>query len=79
MIDQYITEHELSTRLQISRDKLRRMRKDGYGPNYIKVGGCVRYSETAVKHFLAERTFISTSEKHPRGSHANHYGALRQE
>lgn len=54
-----LTETELCDRLKIVAGTARMWRATGKGPAWIKVGRLVRYSETALEAWLAQRTTAS--------------------
>lgn len=62
----FLTTIEVADRLRISRRTLERMRVDGTGPRYIKVGpgkrSRVLYRESDVADWLNRYQFGSTSE-----------------
>ena len=47
-----ITEVELAARLNVSRSYLRKMRSEGVGPKYYKLGVAIRYSATDADAWL---------------------------
>ena len=48
--------------LKISPKTLERMRVEGRGPAFVKVGRCVRYRESDILVFVERNIFESTSE-----------------
>lgn len=60
--DTYLTTAELADCLKISARTLERMRLEGRGPKFTKLGRRVVYAESAVSQFVAANTFASTSE-----------------
>ena len=62
----FLTSNEAADLLRISRRTLERMRVDGSGPRYIKVGAGKRsrvlYRETEIEAWLTKFSFGSTSE-----------------
>jgi len=48
--------------LKISPKTLERMRVEGRGPAFVKVGRCVRYRESDILAFIERNIFESTSE-----------------
>lgn len=62
----FLTTVEAATLLRISRRTLERMRVDGTGPKYLKVGpgkrSRVLYRETEILRWLESHEFGSTSE-----------------
>jgi hypothetical protein len=53
---------ELSDYLKISTKTLERMRLNGDGPAYIKVGRRVLYSDLQIETYISERSYQSTAE-----------------
>lgn len=58
-----IDEHALARRISVSIHTVRQWRVQGRGPEYVKIGRCVRYKESAVEEFLAQNTVRSTSHE----------------
>ncbi len=62
----FLTTIEVAEMLRISRRTLERMRVDGTGPRYVKVGpgkrSRVLYRQTDVEAWLSRFNFGSTSE-----------------
>jgi predicted DNA-binding transcriptional regulator AlpA len=54
--ERYYTAEQLAEHLQISPVSLEKWRRQGGGPDYIKVGRCVRYASSAVDAWLEQRT-----------------------
>lgn len=52
----YITQDQLAKRWQISPRTLERQRWIGEGPNYVKLGGAVRYLSTDVLEYERRQT-----------------------
>ena len=53
--DTLLTTNEVSRRLRVSREKLRRWRREGDGPPFVKIGPrTVRYRASEVEQFLSE-------------------------
>lgn len=67
----FLTSNEAADLLRISRRTLERMRVDGSGPRYLKVGtgkrSRVLYRETEIEAWLTKLSFGSTSEYPTRG------------
>jgi excisionase family DNA binding protein len=57
-----ITETEAASLLGISRRTLQKWRLTGGGPEYLKVGKCVRYAEDCIQGWLERCRRRSTSE-----------------
>ena len=57
-----ISEDEVATTLGVSIRKLQRMRTDGEGPAYVKIGRHVRYDTAAIDIFLRTCTRYSTAD-----------------
>jgi excisionase family DNA binding protein len=60
MLTELLTEEEISRKLRLSRDTVRRMRYAGQIP-WIQIGRSVRYSPSAVETWLQTRTTSSKS------------------
>ena len=68
-MDQLLTPRELSEILKVSEDTLRRWRKQGTGPSYVKLGGrMVRYPEKEVREFLKRKEVVTTWHSSERGN-----------
>lgn len=67
----FLTSNEAAEVLRISRRTLERMRVDGSGPRYIKVGAGKRsrvlYRESEIETWLNQFSYGSTSEYPKRG------------
>lgn len=50
---QYLTPEDLGHRFQVSPGTLGNWRTKGLGPEFIRIGGLVRYSPAAVEAWLA--------------------------
>jgi excisionase family DNA binding protein len=50
--DELLTEQELADELKVSRRTLQRWRREGTGPNWIRVGKAPRYRRSAVAAWL---------------------------
>ena len=60
---QLLTEREAAAYLKLSPRTLERMRGDGLGPRFRKIGGRrVVYAELDLQAYLDSRSFQSTSE-----------------
>ncbi len=55
-------ERFVAKRLRVKVKTLQAWRTRGGGPEFIKVGRLVRYSDHSVERFLAANSFNSTSE-----------------
>ena len=62
-LERCLTPKEASYILRVSTSWLAKSRMDGEGPPFIKVGRSVRYSETALLHWMRGRQRQSTSER----------------
>ena len=66
-----MTPHDLRSpdnvarRLGISIRTLERKRADGSGPQFVKAGRLVRYTDPDIDAWIAARTVQSTSESRP--------------
>jgi len=63
----YVTESQLADELRNSRRTLQRMRADGSGPLFLKVGRKVIYRWDDVEAWLDTRSVGSTAEAKERG------------
>ena len=59
---QFLTEDEMSEWLGVSVRTLQRMRVEGNGPKFTKMGRRVLYNRAHVEAWLETRCFSSTSE-----------------
>ncbi len=57
-----LTTRETARFLKISKKTLERMRVEGRGPKFIKVGRNVRYRLDALHEWIETNTVLSTSE-----------------
>jgi len=62
----WVTQKQLAAHLQISERTLERMRSDGTGPRFAKVGRRVLYNLAAVAEWLSDQSFESTAEARRR-------------
>lgn len=60
------TTNELAKYLNISRRTLERHRENDTGPDFIKVGGKVLYSQDSVVTWLESHTHASLSKNRPK-------------
>jgi len=51
-IPEYLTEAEVAKMLKLSPFTLARLRKNGEGPDYVKVGGTIRYIKETVHEWV---------------------------
>ena len=58
-----ITETELAERLQVSKKLLQKMRYEGNGPRYVKIGRLVRYRIKDIEAYLNASTLTFTREE----------------
>jgi len=56
---EFVSEKQLATRLGIARGTLRKWRHYGRGPTFVRMGGSIRYAESAI------RTWLAQNEKNP--------------
>ena len=47
----------------LNHDFLRKLRRVGGGPRYVKIGTAVRYDVNELDRWMAERTFSSTADE----------------
>jgi hypothetical protein len=49
-------EKETAKRLDVSAAALRRWRHEGRGPQFVRLGRCIRYDLRAIEKYLAEHS-----------------------
>jgi len=57
-----LTTEQAAWLLRISRKTLERMRVEGRGPRFVKLGRCVRYRQRDLLTWITTNTHQSTSE-----------------
>ena len=57
-----LSPQQVSTKYNMSTDFLQDLRKEGTGPDYIKMGRSVRYKWESVLAYVENNTYRSTSE-----------------
>jgi excisionase family DNA binding protein len=57
-----LTQRQASTVLCLSERTLERLRVSGTGPRFVRAGRSVRYRETDLEAWIAQRVVGSTSE-----------------
>ena len=57
-----LTPEEVAKALQVDTETLRRWRKRGVGPQYVKLERLVRYDPTHVNDYINQHRFQSTQE-----------------
>ena len=57
-----LTPPEAAERLKVSVSFLAKARMSGLGPRFVRMGRVVRYTEAALRDFMAAQTRISTSQ-----------------
>jgi predicted DNA-binding transcriptional regulator AlpA len=62
-IDPLLHTAQVARLLGVSMSWLAKSRLNGTGPRFIKIGGAVRYAQSAVREFLLSRQRFSTSEQ----------------
>ena len=62
-IERLLTPKEAADFLRVSNSWLAKRRMDGDGPAYVRVGRCIRYSESALRLWVKARQRLSTSEQ----------------
>ncbi len=64
--DRYLTTEEVARIMRVSPRTLERMRGNGTGPAFIKIGpglrAPVRYRESVVYAYLNQRNYLSTTD-----------------
>ncbi len=62
---EFLTTHEASAFLRISKPTLERWRMEGRGPRYIKIGHRVLYPHAELERFLREHLVETAHPKRP--------------
>ncbi len=57
-----LTTEQAAWLLRISRKTLERMRVEGHGPRFVRLGRCVRYRQRDLHTWISTNTHQSTSE-----------------
>lgn len=71
----YLSEHELAEKWGISHRTLQRWRWLNQGPNYLKIGGRVRYRPEDIEAFEKKRFFeIQDNNNNDNGGTSEVYG-----
>ncbi len=60
--DPLFTEAEAALYLRVSLSSMRRERKEGHGPAYMRDGQLIRYRQSQLDRYVASRTQCSTTE-----------------
>ena len=58
-----LTQREAATAMRLSERTLERLRLQGGGPLFVKAGRAVRYRETDLEAWIAQRVVSSTSQE----------------
>ena len=61
-VETLLTTEQAAWLLRISRKTLERMRVEGRGPKFVKLGRCVRYRQSDLLTWISTNTHQSTSE-----------------
>ena len=61
-VETLLTTEQAAWLLRISRKTLERMRVEGRGPRFVKLGRCVRYRQRDLLTWISTNTHQSTSE-----------------
>ena len=61
-VETLLTTEQAAWLLGISRKTLERMRVEGRGPKFVKIGRCVRYRQHDLLTWISTNTHQSTSE-----------------
>lgn len=67
-IERLYDTNELAALLKLTRRAIERWRMTGAGPEFIRAGGKVLYSESAIDRWLAANTASSTTEEQQRSA-----------
>jgi excisionase family DNA binding protein len=65
-LEQNLTSEQTAKLLGLSEPTLQRMRTDGSGPPFVKLGRRVLYSPARLMEWLAQRTVTSTADARER-------------
>ncbi len=60
--DTLLTTQQAAWLLRVSHKTLQRMRVEGRGPKFVKIGRCVRYRQADLLAWISANTHHSTSE-----------------
>ena len=60
----FLNTRGLAERWKCSTRKIEQQRMSGDGPEFVKIGSQVLYSEEAIREYEATKTFSSTAESH---------------
>lgn len=63
----YLTTKDAARVLGLHPDTLRRLRREGGGPPFVRIGRAIRYRLDVVDAWAAARTFKSTADEAARG------------
>jgi hypothetical protein len=53
---QMVNEKQTARMLEVSKAALRKWRREGRGPQFARLGRCVRYDLRAIEKYLAEQS-----------------------
>jgi predicted site-specific integrase-resolvase len=56
ILTQMLNETQTARLLAVSVAALRRWRREGRGPQFLRLGKCIRYDVRAIEYFLAENS-----------------------
>lgn len=62
MVQTLLRNHEVAERLGVAVKTIDQWRSRGGGPPFVRIGGVVRYRESDLERFVAERVRLSTSD-----------------
>ena len=63
----YVNTREAAKYLGLHGDTLRRLRREGGGPPYARIGRAVRYDLRRLNRWMEERSYASTAEELANG------------
>ena len=63
----YVPTTAIAQRVGFDPDYLRRLRRLGGGPPYVRVGRAIRYDIEVFDHWIEERTYVSEADELARG------------
>lgn len=70
-MDKLLTSKEVSRLWEISPHTLRKWRWEGKGPQFVKLGHRVLYKESAIKEYIDNNSYSSTTEMSERKGKSN--------
>jgi Helix-turn-helix domain len=62
----WVSPKAAATHLSLHSDTLRRFRRDGGGPAYVRLGTAIRYDIHELDRWMSQRVFHSRADEHAR-------------